>query len=450
MATPAETALVPDEPKEGDNVNGVNDNAKEQDNGNGDGNGMANDLETVEFVAVNEEGNASIMKPRKPTRHHRATDSYYNKDGYLHGRKTDDDGNNIDDDDDDNSRNSTGSEDTTTEFRNSKWYVLSASIFVFSSVLYLGMACMIMDYYWFYKDVPMKVSFADDDASWWNYFVNCTDDGFFPEEVATADDDYSWMGWYNDTAFFEDDIVWEPKIANANAPGYEPYVTKYMLLYFSAASGFLVTGIIEVVLARQARFLYRMLYYLMMLAAAFGLVSAILTNKDPLWSNIANCISCNLWALEAIAIVYQRVTGTSEADEYGEYATVLGFYVTSWFYVADFSFMIGTVGDAVTSYLYIFEIDNWIMGILAVVFATCWLVCAILYLIVAVHDHMQYNKYFYALLQEQKNAGLLGNGDNATGMVVGVGGAGTGVAALDNTGNGSNGAGIAKDSAVEK
>mmetsp|Transcript_12648 Transcript_12648/g.26655 ORF Transcript_12648/g.26655 Transcript_12648/m.26655 type:complete len:466 (-) Transcript_12648:556-1953(-) len=451
-AEPSETAKIPDEAKEGDNVN-VNNNAKQQEKDNGNG----NDLEKVEFVANDDEGKASIMKPRKPTRHHRATDSHYNKDGYLRGRKAGDDNNNNknnddnnNDDDDDNSRNSTGSEDTMTEFRNSKWYLLSASIFVFASVLYLAMACMIMDMYWFYKDVPMKVMYSDDDATWWNYFENCTDDGFYPEEVETADDDYTYMNWYNETAFFEDDIVWQPRIANANAPGYESYVSKYMLLYFSAALAFLVVGIIEVVLARQARFVYRVLYYIMMLAAAFGLVSAILTHKDPLWSNIANCISCNLWALEAIAIVYQRVTGTSEADEYGEYATILGFYVTSWFYVADFSFMVGTVGDAVTSYLYIFQIDNWIMGILAVVFATCWLICAIVYLMVAVHDHMQYKIYVYALLQEEKNAGLLGNNNDATGMVVGGGtgtGTGTDVAALDNPSTGSNGANLAKDSA---
>lgn len=353
------------------------------------------ELDDAEFVSDDGEGNASILKPRQPARHHRARDSFYDDGGGLHGRSKNEEDN---DDDDD---------DTTAEFRNSKWYIISAAIFVFSSILYLGMACMVMDLYWFYKDVPREVYFADDDASWWNYFVNCTDDGFMPENVTMADDDYTWYEWYNNTAFFDDDTVWTPRIANENAPGYEAQVSKYMLLYFSAAFGFLITGLIEVVLARNSRFLYRMLYYLMMLAAAFGLVSAILTNKDPLWSNITNCISTNLWALEAIAILYQRVNGGHESDEYEEYARIFGISITAWFYLADLSFMIGTVGDAVTSYFYIFELDNWRLGVSAVVFATFWLICALVYLLVAVHDHLEFKKYFRNLELEKKTMGLL-------------------------------------------
>mmetsp|Transcript_10294 Transcript_10294/g.24538 ORF Transcript_10294/g.24538 Transcript_10294/m.24538 type:complete len:404 (-) Transcript_10294:246-1457(-) len=348
------------------------------------------------------------MKPKKPTRHHRAHDSFYDIDGHLHGRGVEsykDEDEDIDDE-----------EDIATEFRNSKWYIVSAVIFVFSSIMYVALGSMIMDTYWFYKDVPRHVYFADDDVSWWNYFVNCTDDGYIPENVTMADDDYSWMNWYNESAFFEDDVVWRPRIANPNTEYLEGSVTKYMMVYFVAASGFLITGAIEVVLARNAKLFYRMLYYLMILAAAFGVVSAILTNKNPLWSNITNCISCNLWALEGIVIVYQRIQGTSDADDYEEYARILGISVTSWFYLADFSFMIGTVGDAVASYFYIFEYDNWMMGISAVVFACFWLICSIVYLIVAIHDHNEYKKYINILDRFKKLRGM-GGGEEESPLV---------------------------------
>lgn len=320
--------------------------------------------------------------PRKPTRHHRGHDSFYDEDGNLHGRGVEFVKGDEDDSDDD--------EDIATEYRNSKWYIVSAAIFVVSSILYVALGSMVMDYYWFYKEVPRHVTYADDDATWWNYFVNCTDDGFIPENVTMADDDYTWMAWYNES-FFEDDVIWTPKARGSATANELNYVSKYMVVYFFAALGFLFTGAIEIVLARKARFFYRMLYYIMMIAAAFGVVSAILTHRNPLWSNITNCISCNLWALEGVVIAYQRVQRVSE---YEDYTRIYGIPVTYWFYVADFSFLIGTVGDAISSFFYIFEFDSWVMGISAVVFASFWLLCAIVYLIVAIHDYNEYKKYF--------------------------------------------------------
>jgi len=158
-------------------------------------------LGDVTFIADDGEGNASIMKPRKPVVH---TWSINNKKkekttGYddNNDKNLDKDDDYSDDDDDD--------ADTLTQFRNSKLHIVSSALFVFSSLLYLGMACMIIDYYRHY----------DDDASWWNYFVNCTDDQFLPKNVTMADDDHTWMVWYNESAFFEDDNVWLPKIANS-------------------------------------------------------------------------------------------------------------------------------------------------------------------------------------------------------------------------------------------
>lgn len=335
-----------------------------------------------QFVPDNGEGTASLMKPRKPTRHHRAHDSIYNIDGKPVNKT------------DGLEEESCDTNSTVIEYKEAKWSIVSASIFVFSSLLYLAMACMIMDTYWFYKDVPRFVTHADDDATWWNYFVNCTDDGYIPENVTMADDDYTWMEWYNYSVFPEDDIVWLPKIANENAPGYEPYVSKYMLLYFWAAFGFLVTGVIEIVLARKSSLSIRILYYTMMLAAMFGLASAILTNKSPFWSAICNCASTNLWALEAFAIVSHRLMRSGDHADYDEEDSICNLSITKWLWVADISFLIGTFGDAITSWLYIFSYDNYMLGIGAIIFAFMWQICAFVYLALAIYDWHQFRNYF--------------------------------------------------------
>lgn len=334
------------------------------------------ELEKAAFVMDAGDGTTSLMKPVKPNLHFRGGISHHN-----------DSEEPLDDD-------STESNSTFGALTTSKWQIISNAIFVISSLLYLAMACMVMDTYWAYKDVPRDVYWSDDDATWWNYFVNCTDDGFIPENVTNADDDYTWVEWYNNTAFPEDDNIWLPRIANENAPGIEPYVSKYMILYFWAALGFMITGVIEIVLSRKAPFMVRSLYYMMFIAASFGLVSAILTNKNPLWSNICNCISTNIWALEALLIILQRLTGSSDSDDYGEQNKICGWSIIKWFWVADVSFMFGTFGDAVTSWIYIFEYDNYILGILAIIFAFFWQVCAFVYFAVSIYDWNQYKQYF--------------------------------------------------------
>jgi uncharacterized membrane protein YciS (DUF1049 family) len=367
------------------------------------------------FVNDDGEGNTSIMKPRKPAFHHRAVDSHRNIGTKMFDDPDDDnvdDLNNDNDDDDD--------DDTVAQYRNSKYHIISNSVFVFSSALYVAMACMTMDYYWHYKDVPKEVMNADDDAAWWNYFINCTDDQFFPENVTNADDDNTWMVWYNETAFFDDDIVWLPKIANENADGYEPYVSKYMLLYFWAALGFIITGVVEVFLARKY-FWYRMLYYIMIVAAAFGLVSAILLNKDPLWSNICNAISVHVWALEAIIILVQRCRGQSESNEFDKHEGFFGLPIRTWFFIADISFLIGTLGDVATSYFYILGYTNYELGIASIVFAMGWLICALVYLAISIWDHIQYKQYFIDLQQVEDGNGKRQHELIAIPMTIGTG-----------------------------
>jgi len=283
--------------------------------------------------------------------------------------------------------------DPLDEFQRSKWYLASNTIFLISSALYLAMAAMLVESYWFYKDVPLRVFTADDDATWWNYYVNCTDD--IPQNVTIADDDNTWYEWYNTSAYYDDDsYFWQPKIANANLPGYESYVSRYMILYFFAALGFVITGVIELLQDRKCTIGTRVIYYLMILAALCGWISAILTNRNAFWSNFFNLLSCTLWALDGITIVGQRFRGISEADDYEDGVRFCCMSIKAWFWIADISFLLGTLGDAITSWIYIFDVDGFEMQITQVFDASMWLLCAIIYMGMSIYDHNQYIIYF--------------------------------------------------------
>jgi len=154
----------------------------------------------------------------------------------------------------------------------------------------------------------------------------------------------------------------------------------------------------------------------MMLAGFFGIVSAIFTNKNPLVSNICNCISCNFWAIEAVIILIQRCRGQSDSPDYDKEEPVGCLSIRKWFLIADITFVIGTVGDMTQSYMYVFGIDNWMMGYAAIVFAMGWLICAFIYLAISIYDFVQYKTYFVELLKADQDLMLDDDEDEDDGV----------------------------------
>jgi uncharacterized membrane protein YhaH (DUF805 family) len=177
--------------------------------------------------------------------------------------------------------------------------------------------------------------------------------------------------------------------------------------------GFLFTGILEVYIAR-GRFWETILYYVMILAALFGIVSSMFVNKDPWVSIILNSVSVHLFALEAISIIIHRfqkmqkeerkiqaktVTqkdvqeeqyqqeDDDDDDDDDEYRTCCGLRLITWLVLGDFSFFIGTSGDVVLSYFYIFEEDYIEQAIAATVTASFWLLASLIYLGVSSYEH---------------------------------------------------------------
>jgi hypothetical protein len=181
---------------------------------------------------------------------------------------------------------------------------------------------------------------------------------------------------------------------------YGAWVSQYMMLYFCAALGFLVTGILMVYVSR-GRFWSMIFYGLMILAAMFGIAASCFVNKDSFIESILNFISVHLFALEAILIMISRFLTLNQMEvrlqdqgkkhHYGlefnefdvseikELNACFGLPMIAWLAIGDISFFIGASGDVVLSYFYLLEQDYLEQGVAATITASFWLLSALIY-----------------------------------------------------------------------
>jgi hypothetical protein len=163
-------------------------------------------------------------------------------------------------------------------------------------------------------------------------------------------------------------------------------------LYFCAALGFLVTGILMVYVSRGC--FWSMIFYgVMILAAMFGIAASCFVNKDSFIESILNFISVHLFALEAIFIMISRFRTLKHMQvrlhdqgkkhhhglEFNETDACLGLSMIAWLAIGDISFFIGTSGDVVLSYFYILEQDYLEHAVASTITASFWLLSALIY-----------------------------------------------------------------------
>ncbi|KAL3903956.1 MAG: hypothetical protein SGARI_005145 [Bacillariaceae sp.] len=177
-------------------------------------------------------------------------------------------------------------ENMQREAVNHKLGIAANVIFVIASAIYVAMEETYLPFYSFYRDVPHEIRESENDDVWWQYY-NETD--AFPDYLyENVTNETAWSEWFNNSFLDEDEELNEfvfqvpnadQKYANPEEE-YEAWVSQYMILYSCAAFGFLVTGILEFAIAtRNGHFWGRMLYYVMIVAALFGLASAMIVNK---------------------------------------------------------------------------------------------------------------------------------------------------------------------------
>ena len=136
-------------------------------------------------------------------------------------------------------------------------------------------------------------------------------------------DEYSWddinSGAGNDYVF---------QVGSSDA-----WVSKYQILYFFAALSFLVVGVVDLVCER------RVFHVLMILAGAFGVVSAVYVEEDVRLSNILNSVSVHFYLLEGITLFgeHKRVGITAESGKWMKRSIMFG----------DFEFILGALLDVI-------------------------------------------------------------------------------------------------------
>jgi hypothetical protein len=263
---------------------------------------------------------------------------------------------------DDNDKSNNNNNKGNIRSPSSSWRVVASTIFVVASMFYVALATMDIDEYRFYQDVPASVFYATDDASWWNFY-NQTDAYVDIVTQNNATNDTALKEWYNNSFFPEDDYVFQ-----VNETKESTVVTKYMILYFCAAMGFLITGSLEYWLATTVT--REMLCLVFILAALFGVASSMMVVANAFLASMFNAVSVHLFALEAISIVIQafRQRGSD------------GTGTTTLLWIGHFSFVVGTVMDVVLSYFFIFDLAL-LPHINASVTAACfWLLTSLIYL----------------------------------------------------------------------
>lgn len=169
----------------------------------------------------------------------------------------------------------------------------------------------------------------------------------YPDGVLEADDDASWVYWG-----FEDDYVLKTPITKT-------WITRYQVIYFFAALGFVISGLVDL-------YHWRSVYALIMIfAGGFGVASAVYVEEDEDLSNKLNMVSVHLWLLEAFTIYYSR-------DFFGGLKTLLR--------IGDCFFIVGTLMDVVLSWFYHTRRGSVSISIAEITAACCWMIPALIYL----------------------------------------------------------------------
>jgi hypothetical protein len=173
-----------------------------------------------------------------------------------------------------------------------------------------------------------------------------------PPEVVNAEDDAIWAEYG-----VADDYVFQ-------TPHSQVWVSKYVMIYFCASVGFVLLGTIEF-------FQYRMHFIgiFFILAGIFGVLAAMFVEKDEDLSYTFNLVSCGLFSLEAVQIMWERYHYPERDPE--KYKWRLR--------IADASFLVGAVMELIIAFITKFSGFTFTLASVYVFGACLWIICALIY-----------------------------------------------------------------------
>lgn len=244
--------------------------------------------------------------------------------------------------------------------------VFSKIFFAIGSGLYLWLAVDTLAFYRHYEGIPYNVLTADDDATWWDHYEET---GAVPASVLETEDADVRAAWYESTLFEggRDDYIFQAVKGRDGSR-----VSEGMSIYFAASTCLLLTGLLEGCCCGASRtWGGRLPYWTVALAAAFGVASASLTEKDGDLATILTAVSAQIYCLAALALLLLGCAGGGGCRRL-------------WTILAHLCFVLGTAGGVTLSYLRIFEQFEVWHAYMAIGAASCWCAAAVVYLAAAV------------------------------------------------------------------
>jgi len=180
-----------------------------------------------------------------------------------------------------------------------------------------------------------------------------------PPEVLYAEDDETWGFWLNETGYFFDDVYTDTWSDDKAMSFGDVDVSIYQALYFSAATCYVINGILSFVLEPG------LLAIILIVAGGFGVASACVIESNLRLSIFFNSVSVHLFLLDAIGMFCTRSSAASR--------------VLKWFIrFGGLCWIIGTSMDVAFSYVYL-STESAPLGIViaAISAAFLWLTSAI-------------------------------------------------------------------------
>jgi hypothetical protein len=172
-----------------------------------------------------------------------------------------------------------------------------------------------------------------------------------PEEAWENEETIVWSDYG-----VQDDYVFQ-------TPRSEVWVSKYIILYFSASVAFVLLGVIEWILHD-----FHFVGVFFILAGFFGVLASLYVEKDGDLSSIFDFVSCGLFFLEAIRLAFQPPHRRFQR----------------WLKIADGSFILGATLDVITSLIGTLSEYSVALAGVAIFSSSLWLLCAMIYTYVMV------------------------------------------------------------------
>ncbi|KAG7342592.1 hypothetical protein IV203_017834 [Nitzschia inconspicua] len=205
---------------------------------------------------------------------------------------------------------------------------------------------------------------------------------------------------YRKTTTEDDDVIQQLQQQEQHE---EEQTSAMMIIAIASSVGYFLVGCLELYMA-ETLCTQISVGGMMIVASSLGITSIVLTEHRLQLSIILRAVSFHIYAIVAISIFVLHEDFTDESsttvsshptrtNDDDSNPTVPNDPSVCWRRLADNSFMVGTILDAILSYFYIFDLPSTAVALpmASVGAAACWVMAAILYLVVTLQSRQPFD-----------------------------------------------------------